>query len=145
MLKTTPLNQTHRDQNAKMVDFGGWDMPLHYGSQLDEHHKVRSDAGMFDVSHMLAVDIKGDSARPFLRQLLANNVDKLTQSGKALYSCMLSPQGGVIDDLITYYLTESWFRIVVNAGLLTRISHGYRHSVMILLMTWRSPLAVIWP
>ena len=116
MLKTTPLNQTHRDQNAKMVDFGGWDMPLHYGSQLDEHHKVRSDAGMFDVSHMLAVDIKGDSARPFLRQLLANNVDKLTQSGKALYSCMLSPQGGVIDDLITYYLTESWFRIVVNAG-----------------------------
>ena len=116
MLKTTPLNQTHRDMNAKMVDFGGWDMPLHYGSQLDEHHKVRSDAGMFDVSHMLAVDIKGESAREFLRQLLANNVDKLTQPGKALYSCMLNPQGGVIDDLIIYYLTESWFRMVVNAG-----------------------------
>ncbi len=116
MLKTTPLNQTHRAMNAKMVDFGGWDMPLHYGSQLDEHHKVRSDAGMFDVSHMLAVDIKGESARAFLRQLFANNVDKLTQPGKALYSCMLNPQGGVIDDLIIYFLTEAWFRVVVNAG-----------------------------
>lgn len=116
MLKTTPLNQAHRAMNAKMVDFGGWDMPLHYGSQLDEHHKVRSDAGMFDVSHMLAVDIKGERARAFLRQLFANNVDKLAQPGKALYSCMLNPQGGVIDDLIIYFLTESWFRVVVNAG-----------------------------
>jgi aminomethyltransferase len=115
-VKTTPLNQTHRDMNAKMVDFGGWDMPLHYGSQLDEHHKVRGDAGMFDVSHMLAVDIQGDDSRNFLRQVAANNVDKLTQSGKALYSCLLNPQGGVIDDLIIYFLTESHFRIVVNAG-----------------------------
>ncbi|ABB73522.1 glycine cleavage system aminomethyltransferase GcvT [Nitrosospira multiformis] len=115
-MKTTPLNQTHRDMNAKMVDFGGWDMPLHYGSQLDEHHKVRSDAGMFDVSHMLAVDIEGESARAFLRQLVANNIDKLTQLGKALYSCMLNPDGGVIDDLIIYFLTESHFRMVVNAG-----------------------------
>ena len=102
--------------NAKMVDFGGWDMPLHYGSQLDEHHKVRSDAGMFDVSHMLAVDIEGEDARTFLRQLVANNIDKLTQPGKALYSCMLNPDGGVIDDLIIYFLTESHFRMVVNAG-----------------------------
>lgn len=115
-MKTTPLNQTHRDMNAKMVDFGGWDMPLHYGSQLDEHHKVRGDAGMFDVSHMLAVDIKGDNARDFLRRVAANNVDKLTQTGKALYSCLLNPQGGVIDDFIIYFLTESHFRIVVNAG-----------------------------
>ena len=115
-LKTTALNQTHRDMMAKMVDFGGWDMPLHYGSQLDEHHKVRSDAGMFDVSHMLAVDIEGQDARAFLRRLVANNVDKLTQPGKALYSCMLNPQGGVIDDLIIYFLTESHFRMVVNAG-----------------------------
>lgn len=116
MLKMTPLNQTHRDMNAKMVDFGGWDMPLHYGSQLDEHHKVRQDAGMFDVSHMLPVDIKGDNVRDFLRHLVANNVDKLTLPGKALYSCMLTPQGGIIDDLIIYFLSESWFRIVVNAG-----------------------------
>ncbi|SCY56396.1 aminomethyltransferase [Nitrosospira sp. Nsp13] len=115
-VKTTSLNQTHREMKAKMVDFGGWDMPLHYGSQLDEHHKVRSDAGMFDVSHMLAVDIKGESARSFLRRLVANNVDKLTQPGKALYTCMLNPQGGVIDDLIIYFLTESHFRMVVNAG-----------------------------
>jgi aminomethyltransferase len=115
-LKTTALNQTHREMMAKMVDFGGWDMPLHYGSQLDEHHKVRSDAGMFDVSHMLAVDIEGQDARAFLRRLVANNVDKLTQPGKALYSCMLNPQGGVIDDLIIYFLTESHFRMVVNAG-----------------------------
>ncbi|PXW89697.1 aminomethyltransferase [Nitrosomonas sp. Nm84] len=116
MLKMTPLNQTHRDMNAKMVDFGGWDMPLHYGSQLDEHHKVRQDAGMFDVSHMLPVDIKGDNVRDFLRRLVANNVDKLTLPGKALYSCMLTPQGGIIDDLIIYFLSETWFRIVVNAG-----------------------------
>ena len=116
MLKMTPLNQSHRDMNAKMVDFGGWDMPLHYGSQLDEHHKVRQDAGMFDVSHTLPVDIKGDNVRVFLRQLVANNVDKLTLPGKALYSCMLTPQGGIIDDLIIYFLSETWFRVVVNAG-----------------------------
>ncbi|WP_097065587.1 glycine cleavage system aminomethyltransferase GcvT [Nitrosovibrio sp. Nv4] len=115
-LKATALNQTHRDMQAKMVDFGGWDMPLHYGSQLDEHHRVRSDAGMFDVSHMLALDIKGEAARGYLRRLVANNVDKLTQPGKALYSCMLNQEGGVIDDLIIYFLTESHFRTVVNAG-----------------------------
>ena len=89
-----------------MVDFGGWDMPIHYGSQLDEHHSIRKDAGMFDVSHMLAVDIKGEGSRDFLRQLVANNVDKLIQPGKALYTCMLNPEGGVIDDLIIYFLSE---------------------------------------
>ncbi|SFW33099.1 glycine cleavage system aminomethyltransferase GcvT [Nitrosovibrio sp. Nv17] len=115
-LKTTILNPIHREMKAKMVDFGGWDMPLHYGSQLDEHHRVRNDAGMFDVSHMLTVELKGESARPFLRRLVANNVDKLVQPGKALYTCMLNPQGGVIDDLIIYFLTESHFRMVVNAG-----------------------------
>jgi aminomethyltransferase len=115
-MKTTPLNQTHRDMKAKMVDFGGWDMPLHYGSQLEEHHKVRNDAGMFDVSHMLAVDINGEAARSFLRRLVANNIDKLTQPGKALYTCMLNPEGGVIDDLIIYFLSETHFRMVVNAG-----------------------------
>ena len=115
-MKTTPLNQTHGEMNAKMVDFGGWDMPLHYGSQLEEHHKVRTDAGMFDVSHMLAVDIKGEAGRRFLRRLVANNIDKLTQSGKALYTCMLNEQGGVIDDLIIYFMNETHFRMVVNAG-----------------------------
>jgi aminomethyltransferase len=115
-LKATPLNSAHRALGAKMVDFGGWDMPVNYGSQIEEHNAVRSDAGMFDVSHMCVVDVKGANTRTFLRGLLANNVDKLQAPGKALYSCMLDPEGGVIDDLIVYFLSEDWFRIVVNAG-----------------------------
>lgn len=115
-LKATPLNSVHRAAGAKMVDFGGWDMPVNYGSQIEEHHAVRGDAGMFDVSHMCVVDLKGANVRAFLRGLLANNVDKLQAPGKALYSCMLNPQGGVIDDLIVYYFAEDWFRLVVNAG-----------------------------
>jgi len=116
MLKRTPLYQTHRDMGAKMVDFGGWEMPLHYGSQIEEHHQVRRDAGMFDVSHMRVVDVEGAQARAFLRILLANNVDRLTLPGKALYSCLLHEDGGVLDDLIVYFLREDWFRIVVNAA-----------------------------
>jgi len=115
-LKQTPLNAAHRAMGAKMVDFGGWDMPLHYGSQLGEHHQVRNDCGMFDVSHMRVVDIKGSGVRAFLRYLLANSVDKLVAPGKALYTCMLRDNGGVIDDLIVYYLNEEWFRMVVNAA-----------------------------
>ena len=115
-LKTTPLNAAHRAMGAKMVDFGGWDMPVNYGSQIDEHHQVRNDCGMFDVCHMRVVDIKGDGVRAFLRYLLANNADKITLPGKALYSAMLRPDGGVIDDLIIYFMNERWFRVVVNAG-----------------------------
>ena len=115
-LKATPLNSVHRASGAKMVDFGGWDMPVNYGSQIEEHNAVRGDAGMFDVSHMCVVDLKGADVRGFLRGLLANNVDKLQAPGKALYSCMLNRQGGVIDDLIVYYFAEDWFRLVVNAG-----------------------------
>jgi aminomethyltransferase len=99
-----------------MVDFAGWDMPLHYGSQVEEHHQVRRDAGMFDVSHMLAIDLEGAGSRDLLRRLIANNVDKLTVPGRALYSCMLNPQGGVIDDLIVYFFRPDFYRIVVNAG-----------------------------
>ncbi len=116
MLKTTPLNAVHRAAGARMVDFGGWDMPVHYGSQIEEHHAVRMDAGMFDVSHMRVVDLEGAGARDFLRYALANNVDKLTVPGKALYSCLLTPAGTVIDDLIVYFLREDFFRLVVNAG-----------------------------
>jgi aminomethyltransferase len=116
MLKHTPLHALHRSLNAKLVDFGGWEMPLHYGSQLDEHHQVRRAAGWFDVSHMTVVDLHGDQVRPFLRKLVANNVDKLKVRGKALYTCMLNVRGGVIDDLIIYYLDESSFRLVVNAA-----------------------------
>jgi aminomethyltransferase len=116
MAKRTPLYEQHLQMGAKIVDFGGWDMPLHYGSQLEEHHQVRRDAGMFDVSHMTIVDLRGERVRPFLRALVANNVDKLSIPGKALYTCMLNATGGVIDDLIVYYLSESWFRLVVNAA-----------------------------
>jgi len=112
----TPLFETHVAAGARMVDFGGWDMPVNYGSQIEEHHAVRRDAGMFDVSHMLPVDVTGSRARDFLRYLLANDVAKLRDSGKALYSCMLNERGGVSDDLIVYFLHDGWFRIVVNAG-----------------------------
>ncbi|MSQ54831.1 MAG: glycine cleavage system aminomethyltransferase GcvT [Betaproteobacteria bacterium] len=116
MLKKTPLYDTHLACGAKTIDFGGWDMPLHYGSQLDEHHAVRRGAGMFDVSHMLAVDLEGAGTSDYLRRLLANDVDRLKTPGKALYSCMLNDAGGVIDDLIAYRLADERFRIVVNAG-----------------------------
>ena len=112
----TPLYDIHVSAHAKIVDFGGWDMPLSYGSQIEEHHAVRRDAGVFDVSHMCVVDLTGDRTREFLRRLLANDVGRLTVPGRALYSCMLLPTGGVIDDLIAYFLSESWFRLVVNAG-----------------------------
>jgi len=116
VLNTTPLNAVHRSLGARMVDFGGWDMPVNYGSQIDEHHAVRSGAGMFDVSHMRVVDLAGVGARDFLRYALANNIDKLTTPGKALYSCLLRDDGGVLDDLIVYFLREDFFRLVVNAG-----------------------------
>ncbi|SHF86365.1 aminomethyltransferase [Microbulbifer donghaiensis] len=112
----TPLYDTHVAMGGKMVDFGGWDMPLHYGSQLEEHNKVRTDAGMFDVSHMTVVDVDGDGARDYLRYLLANDVAKLDGSpGKALYTGMLNEQGGVIDDLIVY-LRDPGYRVVVNCA-----------------------------
>ena len=116
MTQKTVLNDTHRALGARMVDFGGWDMPINYGSQIDEHHAVRREAGMFDVSHMTVVDLHGARCREFLRHLLANDIGKLKVRGKALYSCMLDEQGGVIDDLITYYLGEDFFRLVVNAS-----------------------------
>jgi len=116
MTEKTVLNETHRASGARMVDFGGWDMPINYGSQIEEHHAVRSDAGMFDVSHMTVVDLHGPRTREFLRYLLANNVDKLKVGGKALYSCMLNERGGVIDDLIVYFFDEAHFRLVVNAA-----------------------------
>ncbi|MDB6164472.1 MAG: gcvT [Xanthomonadaceae bacterium] len=116
MTQKTVLNDAHRALGAKMVDFGGWDMPLHYGSQVEEHHLVRREAGMFDVSHMTVVDLKGARVRDFLRRLLANSVDKLKVRGKALYTTMLNEKGGVIDDLIVYFMDETFFRLVVNAA-----------------------------
>src|SRR4051812_465928 len=114
--RRTPLYDLHVELGARMVDFGGWDMPVNYGSQIEEHHAVRRAAGVFDVSHMCVIDARGERVREFLSRLVANDVAKLTTSGKALYSCMLNEAGGVIDDLIIYFLDESFFRIVVNAG-----------------------------
>jgi len=147
VLKQTPLNATHRAAGARMVDFGGWDMPVNYGSQIDEHHAVRRDAGMFDVSHMRAVDLTGAGARAFLRFALANNVDKLKEPGKALYSCLLAPDGGVLDDLIVYFLREDFFRIVVNAGTADKDIAWFRRLITEhapqLTLTPREDLAMI--
>ena len=116
MSKKTPLYDKHVEAGARIVDFGGWDMPLHYGSQKDEHRSVRQRAGVFDVSHMTIVDLGGERTREFLRHLLANDVAKLAIRGKALYSCMLNADGGVIDDLIVYYLDDARYRLIVNAA-----------------------------
>lgn len=116
MTNRTPLYDKHLESSAKLVDFHGWEMPLHYGSQLEEHHVVREHAGMFDVSHMTVVDILGAGGRQFLRKLLSNDVDLLTNTGKALYSCMLNHHGGIIDDLIVYYRTPDNYRVVLNSA-----------------------------
>ncbi|AUJ69176.1 glycine cleavage system aminomethyltransferase GcvT [Pseudoalteromonas sp. NC201] len=116
MTSKTVLHAKHLEAGAKMVDFHGWEMPINYGSQIDEHHAVRTDAGMFDVSHMTIVDIEGVDAKAFLQKLVANDVAKLTVAGKALYTGMLNEQGGVIDDLIIYFFTETQYRLVVNSA-----------------------------
>lgn len=112
----TPLYEMHIEAGARIVDFGGWDMPLHYGSQKDEHHAVRKNAGVFDVSHMTIVDLTGAAVAPYLRYLVANDVGKLKLPGKALYTAMLNAAGGVIDDLIIYYLSDTHYRLIVNAA-----------------------------
>ena len=116
MSQKTVLYDKHVEYGAKIVDFAGWEMPVNYGSQIDEHHQVRRDAGMFDVSHMTVVDLTGKDVKPFLQHLLANDVARLKDQGKALYSCMLNHNGGVIDDLIVYYMRDDWYRMVVNAA-----------------------------
>ncbi len=112
----TPLYQKHIEAGGKMVDFAGWEMPINYGSQVKEHKQVREDAGMFDVSHMVILDFKGKEVKAFLQYLLANDVSRLKDSGKALYSAMLNDKAGVIDDLIVYYLADDFYRMVVNAA-----------------------------
>jgi len=112
----TPLYDLHVALGAHLVDFGGWDMPVNYGSQIEEHHAVRRSAGVFDVSHMCVIDLRGARVREFLRHLLANDVARLTLPGKALYSCMLKDDAGILDDLIVYFLGDEFFRLVVNAG-----------------------------
>lgn len=115
-MRLTPLAAEHRAAGAKLVEFAGWQMPLHYGSQIDEHQAVRRDAGMFDISHMLAVDVAGEGAFAFLRRVLANDVGRLVRPGKALYSCMLNEEGGIVDDLVAYFLARDRYRLIVNAA-----------------------------
>ena len=116
MASKTPLYDAHVAAGAKMVDFHGWNMPLNYGSQIEEHHAVRQQAGIFDVSHMTIVDVTGPEAKAYLRHLLANDVAKLKEPGKALYTGMLNEEGGVIDDLIVYYFADDAYRLVVNSA-----------------------------
>lgn len=120
MGQRTPLYDWHLANKGKLVDFSGWDMPVNYGSQIEEHKAVRTDAGMFDVSHMTVVDLSGPDARAYLQKLLANDVAKIDgKIGKAIYTGMLNEQGGVIDDLIVYNMgeePEQWYRLVVNCG-----------------------------
>ncbi|MDR0634245.1 MAG: glycine cleavage system aminomethyltransferase GcvT [Azoarcus sp.] len=146
----TPLHALHLAAGARMVDFAGWNMPVNYGSQIGEHHAVRRDAGMFDVSHMLALDLEGFDATAWLRALLANDVARLARAGvpgKALYSCMLRDDGGVIDDLIVYRLDDTRYRIVVNAGTAARdVAWMRRHiaeSGINVSLTERRDLAMI--
>lgn len=116
MPQQTVLYHEHIQLGAKMVDFAGWQMPIQYRSLLDEHHAVRKKAGMFDVSHMGVVDIEGTDAYAFLSYVLANDIGKIVEPGKAIYTCMLNHEGGILDDLIVYYIAPNFYRIVVNAG-----------------------------
>lgn len=143
MTERTPLYAEHLAAGAKMVDFHGWDMPLHYGSQVEEHHRVRQDAGMFDVSHMTVVDVNGSGAGDWLRWLLANDAGKLERGGMALYSAMLNEAGGILDDLIVYRRDGGW-RLVVNSATrqadLAWMASRLRGDVM---LTERPELAMI--
>ena len=141
----TPLHDKHVEAGARIVDFGGWDMPLHYGSQKEEHHSVRQNAGVFDVSHMTIVDLAGERVRHFLQFLVANDVAKLKDYGKALYTSMLNEAGGVIDDLIIYFLGETSYRLVVNAATREKDLDWIRKQAeaFAVSVTERSELAMI--
>jgi aminomethyltransferase len=145
MARRTPLFEVHRALNGRFVDFGGWEMPVQYTSQIAEHHAVRRAAGIFDVSHMCVLDLQGVQVRALLRHLLANDIDKLKQPGSALYSCMLNEQGGVVDDLIAYFLAADRFRVVLNAGTRDKdLSWIRRHAAPFAVqMTERTDVALL--
>ncbi len=116
MTKKTPLYDAHVLAQARLVDFGGWDMPVHYGSQIEEHHAVRKDAGVFDVSHMTVIEVTGQDATDYLDRLLANDIRKAKLPGQAIYSAMLNEDGGILDDLIVYSNNPDSFLLVVNCA-----------------------------
>lgn len=130
MISKTALHANHLASGARMVDFHGWEMPLHYGSQLEEHRCVRTDAGMFDVSHMNVVDVLGAGGRHFLRHLLTNDVDTLQHTGRALYSCMCNEHGGIIDDLIVYQRAPDNYRLILNSATRVRDLTWIREKIV---------------
>jgi aminomethyltransferase len=145
-LKETPLFNKHNEMGAKLVDFGGWNMPIHYGSQIDEHHQVRKDAGMFDVCHMTIVDLRGKDVYDYLSRLMANDIAKIADKpGKALYSCMLNNDGGVIDDLIIYAMEPGWARVIVNSATREKDLNWMRSQIgdSAVELTERDDLAMI--
>lgn len=122
MSQTTVLYDEHIAASGKMVDFAGWLLPINYGSQIEEHLAVRQDAGMFDVSHMTVIDVEGTGAQEGLRKILANDIAKCKQPGTAIYSCLLNEEGGIIDDLIVYFLEKNRYRIISNSSTRDTVS-----------------------
>src|ERR1700692_27011 len=114
-LKKTPLHARHRASGAKMVPFGGWDMPVEYSGIVQEHLAVRTRAGVFDVSHMGEIEIAGKDALAAVQRISSNDASKLAV-GQAQYSGLLTPQGTFVDDLLVYRLGAEHFLLVVNAG-----------------------------
>lgn len=114
-MKKTPLNQTHIDAGARMVDFGGWHMPVQYSGLSQEHNAVRTKAGLFDVSHMGEVLVEGPQAEEFINTLVTNNISRLVD-GQALYTVMCYENGGVVDDLLVYRRGKDKYLLCINAG-----------------------------
>lgn len=115
MLKHTPLYERHRQLGAQLVEFGGWEMPLRYAGIVDEHIAVRRAAGLFDISHMGELIVKGPGAATFLNRSLTNNIGKLAE-GQGQYTLMCNPEGGVIDDLYVYRVRDAEYLLIVNAS-----------------------------
>jgi len=115
-MKKTYLNEFHSTHDGNLVDFSGWEMPINYGSQINEHNEVRTNVGIFDVSHMAVFDFSGDNQVEFLKKLLPNDVTKILNSKRALYSPLLNENGGILDDLIVYHTGNNHFRIISNCA-----------------------------
>ncbi len=139
----TPLYDMHLALGAKIIDFNGWDMPLHYGSQVDEHHHVRKECGMFDISHMSIFDIQGTQAQAFLQHVLCNDVALLETIGSAQHSLLLNEQGGVIDDLMVFR-TDSGYRLVGNAVTHQRVQSWLNEHAepFACTVSWRNDLCL---
>ncbi|MFK2824346.1 glycine cleavage system aminomethyltransferase GcvT [Bacillus sp. B190/17] len=114
-LKRTPLFELYKQYGAKTIDFGGWELPVQFSSIKEEHEAVRTKAGLFDVSHMGEITVKGKDALAFLQKMMTNDLSKL-QPDRAMYTIMCNEQGGTIDDLLVYMLAEEDYLLVVNAA-----------------------------